>query len=247
MSWVRIHLVVSILLLSACVSPLHIETAPTLSPEKARLSAKQQPYYWWQLRFRLTWPDNTEPDFSRHLLIAERILLPIITEHEDQLPLWRVHRRAGRDDAGHQLSFIFYTNALTASAIERQAQENELGLWLQEQGMIEKLAFHQRTAEEMGQLGQTSDPNWPAEIQESWPYFIMGASQTWLMLIQELSQEQPLEGEVTYRDLLQHYRTVDTKLNNQWREYGQHAYLHHLNAVFGYQPVRIKSSELKRF
>ena len=67
------------------------------------------------------------------------------------------------------------------------------------------------------------------------------------MLVQEISAEEPLSGEVSYPELLAHYRRVDTKLNSQWRDYGQHAYLHHLNAIFGYQPVRIKSSDLQTF
>ena len=87
----------------------------------------------------------------------------------------------------------------------------------------------------------------PIEIQRSWPYFIMGSSQTWLMLVQELSAENKLEGEVDYPSLLLHYKEVDTRLNAQWRDYGRHAYLHHLNAIFGYQPVLIRSSELKTF
>ena len=242
-----VFFVVCTVLLSACTSTVQIQPSSALNPEKASLAAERQAYSWWQLRFRLTWPEDTEPDFSRHLLIAERILLPIITEHEEQLSLWRFHRRAGRDNTGHQFSFLFYTDALTATAIEQQAEENELSIWLQREGMIDKIAFHQRSADEMSRLGQTSDPNWPPEIQHSWPYFIMGVSQTWLMLVQELSREQALEGEVSYEDLLLHYRTVNTQLNTQWRDFGQHAYLHHLNAVFGYQPVRIRSSELKSF
>ena len=113
--------------------------------------------------------------------------------------------------------------------------------------MIEKTAINKRSPEELGKLEETSDKNWPPEIQRSWPYFIMGASQTWLMLVQEISREQALAGNVDYHQLLEHYRIVDSKLNVQWRDYGQHAYLHHLNAVFGYQPVRIRSSEFKSF
>jgi hypothetical protein len=52
---------------------------------------------------------------------------------------------------------------------------------------------------------------------------------------------------VSYDELLAHYRGVDEELNRQWRDFGQHAYLHHLSALFGYQPVRIKRSELQQF
>ena len=97
------------------------------------------------------------------------------------------------------------------------------------------------------QLREDIDPAWPLEIQRSWPYFIMGASQAWLMLVQELSAENELPGEVDYPSLLRHYQEVDVQLSAQWRENGQHAYLHHLNAIFGYQPLLVRSKELKTF
>jgi hypothetical protein len=36
-------------------------------------------------------------------------------------------------------------------------------------------------------ISQTSDDNWPAEIQQSWLWFIIGVSQTWLKLIEAVS------------------------------------------------------------
>jgi len=243
----RTSLILCCLLAAACTPALHIEPGPALNLNKPSLFAERQGHSWWQLRFRLTWPEGEQADLSRHLLIAEQILLPVISEHEDQLSLWRFHRRAARDGAGNQFSLIVFTDAATAGKIEREVQDNPLTQWLQERSMIEKIAINKRSPEELGKLEETSDKNWPPEIQRSWPYFIMGASQTWLMLVQEISREQALAGNIDYHQLLEHYRIVDSKLNVQWRDYGQHAYLHHLNAVFGYQPVRIRSSEFRSF
>jgi len=244
---IRIFLIIPGLVLVACTPTVHITSPPTLSPDKAVLTAEQPDRLWWQLRFKLAWPEDESPDFSRHLLIAEQILLPVIAEHEQQLPLWRFHRRAGRDGAGHQFSFIFLSNEATATQIDREVSENPLTGWLLDRAMIEKTRFNRRSPEELGRLEQTSDANWPPEIQRSWPYFIMGASQTWLVMVQELSQQHELEGDIDYPTLLEHYKGVDARLNVQWRDYGQHAYLHHLNAVYGYQPLKIRSTELKNF
>ena len=105
----------------------------------------------------------------------------------------------------------------------------------------------QRSPEELGRLELTSDSDWPIEIQRSWPYYIMGASQTWLMLVQELSAENVLAGTVDYNELLLHYEEVNQRMNTLWRENGQHAYFHHLSALFGYQPLVIRTSELQTF
>jgi hypothetical protein len=243
----RLYLATFCLLLSACAPTLHIDTPPEFAPRKATLIAEQTDRFWWQLHFKLSWPEDESPDFSRHLLIAEQLLLPAISKHEERLPLWRFHRRANRDPAGHQFSLIFFSDAETATSISEQVSNAPLTDWLQNQAMIDKVSFARRSSGELGQLEETSDANWPMEIQRSWPYFIMGVSQAWLVMIQELSREHELAGKVTYPSLLQHYQEVDALLNLQWRESAQHAYLHHLSAVYGYQPIRLRSSELETF
>ncbi len=235
------------LFLAACTPTLQILPPPTLEPSAATLQAEQPDRFWWQLHFKLTWPPGESPDFSQHALIAEQLLLPQLIEHENKLPLWRFHRRAGRDDAGHQFSLIFFTDETTAKTMRKAINKSELTQWLIAQRMIENVHFRKRSQAELGELEHTSDPNWPDEIQQSWPYFIMGASQSWLVLVQSFSGEQALAGSVDYPALLAHYRQVTAKINEQWRDYGQHAYLHHLSAIFGYQPVRIRSSDLKTF
>jgi hypothetical protein len=235
------------LLLTACTPALQVAPAETFEPKAAVMGAEQVDRYWWQLRFRLVWPEGAAPDFSQHLLIAEQVLLPVIIENQSQMPLWRFHRRAGRGDSGNQFSLIFYANKATATRINEEVQTAALTQWLLDQNMIDKVRFAQRSPEELGRLELTSDPEWPMDIQRSWPYFIMGASQTWIMLVQELSQADAVAGEVSYSALLEHYKTVDSRLNQQWQQYGQHAYLHHLSAIFGYQPLQIRSSTLRTF
>lgn len=240
-------LVFSALALAACSPVLRVESSQPYVSDTAVLGVEQPERYWWQLRFKLSWPEGEEPDFSRHLLIAEQLLLPVIVEHQAQMPLWRFHRRAGRTPSGHQFSLIFYADETTATQVDEAITAHPLAGWLVDNGMIEKIRFDQRGAEELSRLELTSDPNWPLEIQRSWPYFIMGASQAWLMLVQETSAAQPLEGTVDYPALLAHYREVNDRLNAQWRETGQHAYLHHLNAVFGYHPLQIRTDSLMTF
>jgi len=244
---IRIYLALQVLWLGACATTTQMDSTPLIEPVKAALAAEQPGRAWWQLRFKLVWPEEENPDFSRHLLIAEQLLLPVITAHEQELALWRFHRRAARDATGNQFSLIFYADEATATQINHQINTDPLTIWLLDRSMIDKTAFNKRTRQELGLLEQTSDPEWPIEIQRSWPYFIMGASQSWLMQLQEISAEAGLEGRVSYSDLLIHYQRVDQTLNAQWQEYGQHAYLHHLNAVFGYQPLRIRGSVLRRF
>jgi len=235
------------LLVVACSPVLQVEPVPEYAPVPASVPTSEEGRYWWQLRFRLAWPEDAEPDFSLHPLIAEQLLLPVIVDYQDSIPLWRFHRRAARPPPGHQFSLVFFADEATASLLSESVESNPLTGWLAERGLIEKLSFDRRSEAELGRLELASDPGWPLEIQRSWPYFIMGVSQAWLMLVNELSAESAVAGTVDYPALLEHYREVDSKLNTQWREDGQHAYLHHLNAVFGYQPLLIQTKGLQTF
>ena len=198
----RFCLMFASLLLAACTPALQVEPTAAFVPRGASLDAEQADRYWWQARFRLIWPDDEPPDFAAHLLIAEQILLPIIVENQAELPLWRFHRRAGRDGAGNQFSLIFLTDNATASRIDREINSAPLTQWLLDNALMDKVSFAQRSPEQLGRLELTSDPEWPIEIQRSWPYFIMGASQTWLMLVQELAIQVYEFEELTLPELM---------------------------------------------
>jgi len=63
----------------------------------------------------------------------------------------------------------------------------------------------------------------------------MGASRMWLDLVTDLaSREGGLGG------LEAKYKKVQEEMTSTWREEGQHAVLHHLNAIHAYQPLLIR-------
>lgn len=240
-------LVLAVLLSAACSPVLQVEPAETVAPAAPSLGVEQPDRYWWQLAFKLAWPGDEEPDLSRHLLIAEQLLAPAIVEYQEGMPLWRFHRRAARTPPGNQFSLVFYADEATAVQLGESVTAHPLTGWLEDNGMLETVRLDRRSPAELGRLEHSSDENWPIEIQRSWPYFIMGVSQAWLTLVQELSRETALSGRVDYPELLAHYRDVDQRLNQQWWEHGQHAYLHHLNAVFGYHPLQIRTNGMLTF
>ena len=241
-------LFVLVFLLTACsASIVQIDPTATYTPTASAITVEHPDHVWWQFRFKLQWPEGESPVFSNHLLIADQIIAPALVEYSEDIGLWRLHRRAGRDQTGHQLSLIFYANEATANAVAASMDAKPLTQWLHNQEMIEATRFSRRTGEELARLEDTSDGEWPMEMQRSWPYFIMGVSQTWLALVQELSTNDPLPDEVDYNAFVAHYQAVDNQLTTQWRDFGQHAYLHHLSAVFGYQPLKLRSTELRSF
>ncbi len=244
-NYYRALLIVVCVLLSACA------TAPREDGKSSQSDVinaiKDSELFWWRVKFKLQWPERQQPDFSYHLLIADRILRPVIALRGNDITLWRFHRRASRDNAGHQFSFIFFTDRETATGVKTDLESNQLVSILLHGSIIESVNFTDGESGKESQVSATSDPAWPAEIQQSWPYFIMGASQSWLEQIKlvgaQTQQHNDSSTEAELEEMVQYYRELNEKLSAQWAQYGRHAYLHHLNALYGYVPVYIQETE----
>jgi hypothetical protein len=206
------------------------------------LQSIQQPS-WWRVRFRIHWPQDQEPDWAMDVLLAHRVVAPVLAQYRDMIELWRFHRRAGRDGAGHQFSFIFYATPRTAKRIYTALQADPLLQRLQSV----KIVYTPIHANKEPDIESTSDPNWPIVIQKSWPYYIMGVSAMWLDLIAEIVKENPGEPNPSIKELKQYYADISDAVTGLWRTEGQHAFLHHLSAVFGYQPLLIRETKPMKF
>lgn len=119
------------------------------------------------------------------------------------------------------------------------ARSAPVAVALQRAGYVRDVVDTCRGKRGQAALKVHSDPVWDERLEKTWPYFIMGVSAHWLALIDEVSREQ---GEVpaALEPMLDHYRAVQEEVNEIWRFQGRHAYLHHLNAIFGYEPLLIQ-------
>ena len=203
---------------------------------------------WWYARFRLRWPEEEPVNWHWDLLIAHKIIAPTLDQFKGDIRLWRFHRRAARDPAGHQFSFIFYASAETAYQIFDALRSNELLAEMKLTGMVVADIYDQPDKIAKPGIGDTSDPNWPPAIQKSWPYYIMGASQMWLNLINEtVADMPPRSAALSLDENEQLYKKVDEIITSLWETNGQHAFLHHLNALFGYKPITIYEKRMLTF
>jgi hypothetical protein len=197
---------------------------------------------WWYARFRLHWPEGGEPAWHRDLLLADQVIRPTLAHNRDAIALWRFHRRAARDGAGHQFSFIFRTSPTTAARIYAEIRRNPTLVRLRRSGAVASVGFDDLSKIERPGIADTSDTAWSPQMQAAWPAFIMGVSQLWLELIEQIGRDEQLP-----RGLDARYRAIDTVLDDLWRREGSHALLHHLNALFGYRPVIVTTRAPMRF
>jgi hypothetical protein len=208
-------------------------TDPTVAPDAL---------YWWYVRFRMHWPEGEEASWYPDLWLADRLLGPVLEAEAASIDLWRFHRRAARDGAGRQFSFIFRATPVTAARINARIGNDPLVHRMQRDGILSQVVFEDPARPQRPGIGDTSDSAWSPEMQRAWPHFIMGVSRLWLELIRELQQgsDWPLEP-------AQRYAAISDSVDAHWRNEGSHALLHHLNAIFGYREVQILRRELLRF
>lgn len=230
-----LSVVVLLLVVVGCSSLGQVRPQPIKPLKPAALPAGDG---WWYARFRLNWPADTEPVWYMDLFIAHQVISPILKKYQNEILLWRFHRRANRDPGGRQFSFIFYSTARTAekifSAIDSDPQVNAMKF----AGVIDLVVYDHPVDLTRPNIEDTSDKKWPLVIQKSWPYYIMGASQMWLNLIAEVAAQNPQDKPpASVPEIEAFYRLIDKKVTDLWQAQGRHAFMHHLNALFGYEPL----------
>jgi hypothetical protein len=232
--WVAPVFVLLMMVVAGCTTTASGRIPEQAAPPPEITSAEG----WWSARFQLQWPEGEPANWHWDLLIAHKIIAPTLEQFKGGILLWRFHRRAARDQAGHQFSFIFYASAETAYQIFDALRSNALLAEMKLSGMVIADIYDQTDKIGKPRIGDTSDPNWPSAIQKSWPYYMMGASQMWLNLINEtVADMSPPGAALSLAENDQLYKEVDAIITSLWETNGQHAFLHHLNALFGYKPI----------
>ncbi len=203
---------------------------------------------WWSARFRMKWPANERPSWHVDPFLAQRVVSPVLEQHEQAIGLWRFHRRALRDEKGHQFSFVFYASPSTAREIFRTIASNADLITFKKAGIIEEDTYEDTSSILKTQLEDSSDSRWSPPLKKSWPYFAMGLSQTWLSMIEDLAQQTADARNLTSVDeVLTFYKNINVSVTESWREEGAHAFLHHTNAIFGYEDIAVHERRLTTF
>jgi len=203
---------------------------------------------WWAIKFKLIWPPQKNPQWHVDLLIAHRIISPTIIKFENQLSYWRFHRRAAQDDSGHQFTFLFYSSQETANKVFSDIESHLLINELINYQILMKTISDDTSDINHPDIQEMADPSWTPLIKKTWSHFIMGVSQMWLAQIDEIAKSMDsLNEDTTIPSLLESYDQINNVISTSWQEQGMHAYLHHLNAIYGYVPLKIIDVSLRQF
>lgn len=234
-----ILLVSAAMLLAGCATP----PVPPATPLPRALMGSgeavkaQAAGRWHTTCFNMPFDGEGRPVWGRDLLLADRVAAPLLAAHAKDIVLWRFHRRAARDAAGHRFSLLLYADDASYAAITTAIDADPTVASMLQAGSLSKVVHDCRAEQSRADVAATSDPQWPAAIQRTWPYFIMGVSASWLALIEELATDMPPDA----TDPVTAYSAIDAQIAELWAAQGQHAYLHHLSGLYGYKPLRIQT------
>ncbi len=229
-------------LLGACSSLAPVPGAAPIEPPRSTDADS-----WQRVRFFIHWPEGDDPHWYVGTLVAHRVVGPALARHRSEIVLWRFHRRANRDPAGHSLSFLSYSPPGVNAQLCTELRSDPLVQRLLQARLLDKIACSGPPPATAGRIDATSDSSWPPEIQRAWPYFIMGVSETWLRLIDEYARETGAADPADLQQTLQRYREVQDRISAVWTERGGHAFIHHLSGVFAYEPLYVNERRLQGF
>jgi hypothetical protein len=235
---------VAVLVFAGCASAPAPPVVALPRPTTAPLNDNS----WWYVRFRMEWPAHADPAWHMDLLIADQVVKPILDRHAPDIALWRFHRRAARDEAGHQFSFIFFAAAGTARSVFSEITAHAVLELARASGRVSAVLCDDPASVSRTAIADTSDPVWSAPLRQAWPYYLMGASQMWLDLVSQLARDEASTGAALSFDQLDgRYASAGEAITTLWQNEGRHAFLHHLNALFGYEPILIIERRHMRF
>ena len=203
-------------------------------------------FYWGQVSFHIDWPEEmAEPQWFWDLYLAEQVFSPLLEQFQNDIVLWRLHRRAGRDSVGHRFSVMFFASKPAVAQFYKAASEHPKVLELKENSLIKRISLASLENDQQRGIDKGADKSWSPSIQKHWPYFMYGVSRMWLGLLVDISRQQALQDEQS--DIAQHYRSVHEKMDLMWNLQGGHAFLHHLNGIFGYRELTVIERKKMRF
>ncbi len=242
--------------LTGCASkqPVDQELLAAVASATAKGSLVQEKG-WWRAAIRIksskkaVKENSIDPLWQVDLFLAHSVMAPILEKYREDITLWRFHRRASTDAVGHQFSFAFYSSPQIAKYVFEDITSSSLLEEAKIRGFITTEIYGDTTILTHPAISDTSDSNWSTITQKAWPYFIMGVSQMWLTMIDDIIKDNPPPAEdiKSITDLIDYYNEVNEVVNTLWRDEAQHAFLHHLNAIFGYQPMLYYEPRLIRF
>lgn len=207
---------------------------------------------WQKIRFKLVWSAKAgvdglidKPKWHLDALLAKELALPSLLATNSSIgyapKLWRFHRRAADDLAGHQFSLLTYATHSYNISLCNAIMANKMVEDLKATNLLESVKCDIPQNSDINEnVEGSSDPSWDPIIQKAWPKYIQGVSETWLDIIEQVKTEQSVPPNLGVVELADRYVFINNKITDLWQADGNHAFMHHISGIFGYKGVLMR-------
>jgi len=203
---------------------------------------------WWQIWFKIKQPPAEKGvayPFN-DLIIAHRILQPIINNYNQKLDSWHFHRRWKNDETGHLFNFFIKSEEMVKDTIFDEIEESKTLKILKDNGLVQETGCYEKLP---NQNGLYVWGEWPQSINRNFPLFVHSLSKLWLDMIDEIQNFVPTKSlDPENIDQLQvFYQQIEANLNNEWLYRGAQFTYHYVSGIFGYSPTLISPDKMRGF
>ena len=193
---------------------------------------------WQRLNFKIKWDRKTPARLFIDLILLDLLIKPAMYKFRAEVFSWTFHRAAVLDEPeGHMLNFNVYSDIGTAEKILDFIKLHENYILVKnyfEESELKIIDIGSNIEAIAGGIEASK------EILKSWHYFMMGACDMYLDLIQETKNKLAKTIDMNDPSQLQgYYQEIQNDINKEWHEGGQHAFFHFLSEIFGYPPIKL--------
>jgi len=202
---------------------------------------------WYSLNFNISLDRNQKPKTWIDIFIIDTIVREVVLQKKAEIKFWRIHRRWADDEHGHELTLDCFTNEEAASEIKSLINNSDYFKILQNRNLLQK--FEMVPADTESKTAIINDTGWPEPLKESWLHYINGCCEMFLNLIGVLKKDIKTDINKTsdISEIEKSCIELERKLTEIWKSHGNNAFFHHINAIFGYQQLRIQPQLWARF
>lgn len=174
------------------------------------------------------------------LFLIHEVVSPSSSQYRSKIPLWRYHRRFANDKRGHQFRYIFFSEPEVRNELEESVARNERLQSLVAAGFLRSFECLQLRGARASTVEGASDPSWHPAVQEAWPVYAMGVSLFLESLVHFYFDQELYSTLSSVQEQVRHFRAIRFAIRDLVKRDGQHALLHHLSALLGYDPIHLE-------
>lgn len=190
--------------------------------------------YWNQYWFDF----NDDKGDYRHIdfSIIRYVVYDIINKYNKDILHWRFHRRFNEDKAGHIFKLFVFTDKSIGQQVKTDIDTNLLSKLLLTHRILKSIDWKEENKSDGLNdkvEGILDAQKWTIEIKKSWIHFAEGVSK--LMMDWILLYDAPkIDSNTNFTEIDKRYKTIQDDFEGKILKDGQHAFIHHLDAFFGY-------------